>query len=382
VQSQELTRERLRRLAGIRVEAGRVLSVYVNLDPSEFATGAARASAMRSAVDEADRLAREEGGELAHDARRSLRGDVKRVSDLLATADLKGAHGLAVFASDPADLLEAVRLPRSVPNKVVVDSSPFVEPLVEMAASAVWYVLLANRRDARFFRGTAEGLVEVGRLTDEVHGQHDQGGWSQARYQRSIENEAMHHLRRSSQELLGQYRRAPFDHLLLGAPEDAYTILVGELHTYLRERLRGRIEIDVETATASEVHQAARAVIERCERERQDELLARLQEAVGAGRRGAARLPDVLRALNEQRVETLLVDERFSAAGVECPRCGWLGVGTEGSVCPADGSSLEARDDVTEKAVERGLMQDAEIAVLRGRPELGAYGGIAAVLRF
>jgi peptide subunit release factor 1 (eRF1) len=80
-------------------------------------------------------------------------------------------------------------------------------------------------------------------------------------------------------------------------------------------------------------------------------------------------------------VEALLLAEGFAAAGVECGDCGWLGAGSE-TECPADGSELERRDDVAEPAIERAIRQDAEIAFLRERPELGPHGGVAALLRF
>ena len=42
----------------------------------------------------------------------------------------EGARGVAVFACGPAGLLEVVRVPHPLPAKVVIDDSPFVEPLL------------------------------------------------------------------------------------------------------------------------------------------------------------------------------------------------------------------------------------------------------------
>jgi peptide subunit release factor 1 (eRF1) len=50
-------------------------------------------------------------------------------------------------------------------------------------------VALVSRADARFLRGGREGLTEEGRVSDDIHGQHDQGGWSQARYERSVDQD-------------------------------------------------------------------------------------------------------------------------------------------------------------------------------------------------
>ena len=72
MQVREPSRETVRRLAELRVDDGRVLSVYINLDPSRFGTGPARSTAIRSVIDEAARRAREVDGELSHEARTAL----------------------------------------------------------------------------------------------------------------------------------------------------------------------------------------------------------------------------------------------------------------------------------------------------------------------
>ena len=69
---------RLRRLADVHPDRGRVLSVYLNLDPSELPTPAARSSAVTSILTEAAHRV-EEAGELAGDERRALRTDLERV---------------------------------------------------------------------------------------------------------------------------------------------------------------------------------------------------------------------------------------------------------------------------------------------------------------
>ena len=55
-------RDQLRRLAELRLDRPVVLSLYLNLDPSEFATPPARKTAVRSLVDEAERRLREGNG--------------------------------------------------------------------------------------------------------------------------------------------------------------------------------------------------------------------------------------------------------------------------------------------------------------------------------
>ena len=386
MQANEVTTERLRRLAEARPgRGGKVLSVYVDLDPSEFATGPARATAITSVLDEAERELRD-APQLERGAREGLRSGLERVRSFLEQEfDPSGAHGVALFCDSGADLFEALKLPVGVGHRAVIDDTPFVEPLAGMDAGARFLVVLCNRRLGRLLLGSADGLREVARVESDVHGQHRQGGLSQPRYERSVDNEAMQHIRRVCELVARRFGRRVLDGVLLGAPDETIGRLQDELPSGMRERVVGRVEVDVETASAEDVLRAAGGEMERIHREREDETLDRLREGLSGGPRpAAARIADVLVALNERRVETLVIAAGTTAGGRECPQCGWLGVA--GETCPADGTPTIARADIVGAAIQRALMQSADVRVLARRGAdagpLDTYGGIGAVLRF
>jgi peptide chain release factor subunit 1 len=372
-------RDELRRLSELRLDRPVVLSLYLDLDPGEFATPPARATAIRSLLDEADRRLRGHDG-LSHDDRTDLEaslGEARKLLEHDLPAD--GAHAVAVFACRPAGLFEVVKLPRSVQNRVEIRRSPLVGPLARLERRERWCVALVNRRDARLFRGSPDGLREIEQIHDTVFGQHDQGGLAQARYQRGIEKEKDDHLKHTAEALMKHYKRRPFQRLIVGGPREVVADFESKLHGYLSERLSGRIEVDVENSSAEQVLGAARPRFEELEDEREAEALERL----GEGGRAAVGLDDTLRALNERRVETLLLDEQFAAAGISCPDCGWLGVGDE-RTCPVDGRELDRLDDLTDAAIELALQGAAEITAMRHRREQfeERAGGVAALLRF
>src|SRR5215212_7096226 len=78
MQANDITRERLRRLAQTRPAQAKVLSLFLNLDPREFATAPARSTEVRSMVDRAARMVRDDES-LTHAERASLRADLERV---------------------------------------------------------------------------------------------------------------------------------------------------------------------------------------------------------------------------------------------------------------------------------------------------------------
>jgi peptide chain release factor subunit 1 len=374
-----ITRDHLRRLAQIKPERGRVLSVILNLDPAEFATPPARSTAVTSVLTKAAHRIEEADG-LDHDERSALREDVERVREALMASDLaqNGTRAVAVYACKPADLLEVVRITRPVESTVVLDRSPYLEPLVAEAHEERWCVLLANRRNARFFVGDGGSLEETDRVEDDVHSQHDQGGWSQARYQRGVEKEKDDHLVHVADVAFGAYKERGFDRLLVGAPDELVGDLEQKLHPYLRERIVARLHLDVENSSVEDVRAAANAAIEDWRRHVEREALDRLAEGVGRGGRGAAGLAGVLQALNEQRVETLLVGETFHSAGGRDPETGMLYPGDHG---PGD-QELERCENIVEPAIEKAIEQSARVIKVRHHDDLGPLGGIGAVLRY
>ncbi len=347
-----ITRTRLRRLAELRPERGLVLSVFFNLDPSEFATPAARATEVNSVVTAAAHKVEEADG-LDHEERQALRADVEHVRAVLQGPDIasNATHGIAVFSCGPADLFEVVRLPHPIQSRVLLDDHPCVEPLVRTGSGERWCVLLVNRRTARIFLGTPDGLEEIDHIEDDVHRQHDQGGWSQARFQRGIEQEKLNHLGHTLDTLFGRFKQQPFDHLVVGAPDETVAEVEEKLHPYLRARLAGRLGIDVENSSPVAVQAAAAEVVDRHVAAVEREALDRMHQGIGRGDRGVSGPEAVMDALEQARVEILLLAEDFDAPELD-------------------------------QALEKAITQSAEVLVVRHYDDLVMHGGIGAVLRF
>jgi peptide subunit release factor 1 (eRF1) len=382
MQTNDLTAERLRQLADLKPGNARVLSLFLNLDPRDMATPPARASEVRSLLDQADKLVKEQEG-LDHDQAKALREDLERLRSYFNNGfDAKGAHGVAIYIAGPADLFDVIKLPRPVATNVVVDDSPFIEPIADLGSRARWMVLLVSRRDGRILRGTLDGLREVDQHWDETHGKHSQGGWSQARYQRSVEEEKKDHVRATADVLFEHYKRAPADRLLIGCTEEIYPDVKGALHAYLKERLVGRFDVDVENSSADDVFRLASRAMEDDERSSERAVLDKLLQGAGSGVRAVTGLDETLVSLNERRVEKLVVDHGFVAPGAVCPQCAC--VYPQGTTeCPADGSATEARADAIESAIELAFAQSAHVRVIRYfGEEIEPLGQIGALLRF
>jgi len=381
MQTTDLDYETLRRLADLHFEEAHVLSVYLDLHPSEFATPAARATEITSVTDAAERRVRELE-DLTHDQKTALHEDVERVRAYLQSPEFSpaGAHAVAVFSARGRDFFEALRLSRSVPTQFFIDDSPFVEPLADLATAGRWAVLLVNRRKGRLLVGSADRLDEVEAFGDDVAGAMNESGGSVQRDDRAVAQEAQNHVRRVAAALFKRSERTPIDRLVVGSPRELAGEVEESLHASLRARLAGHIDIEVDHSKPTDVLSATAPLMEEDERRREREALDALQAGVASGGRGAAGLEATLAALNERRVETLLYEAGYSASGVLCRSCGWIG--PEVSECPVDAGPLDGRANVMESAVELTLEQAAEVMVVRHHDDLAVHGGIGAVLRF
>jgi peptide subunit release factor 1 (eRF1) len=361
-----------------------VVSLYLDLDPERFATAPARASQIRSLIDQAARDLEQEGSSLSHDDRIGLREDLERVRRYLLSREppFKGARALAVFCSSQDDLFEVIQIFRPVEGRIELDRTPYIEPLVLSAEARRWCVALVNRRAARIFNGPPDQLHERERIEDNVPGQHEQGGWSQANYQRSVDQDAENHLRGVADLLRRSWQRERFDRLALGGPHEVVARFEALLPEDLRTRLAPhRVEVDINSASDDQIRGAVTALVDDEERARERAALDRLAAGLATGTRAAGGIEATVEALNERRVEKLLLENGIDRRGGRCPTCGLLTVETHGT-CPADGTEIEEVEHLREATVESALVQDAEVIVIQRYPDLGPHMGMAALLRY
>jgi len=362
-----LPSEVLERLARLECDGHPVLSVYLDLDPSRFPTPAERDTELSALLSRAG----------AHDAdAKSARQAVRDHPELV-----KGAKGIAIFSCAATGALEILPLPEPVAPLAVVDTVPWLEPLAAMTATGDWGVAVISRRAARLFRGGPGGLVQFATVEDELHPRHSHGGWSQARFQRGIEQQVAEHVRHAAELLLRAHQRRPFEQLAIVASDELWPVVEADLHGDLRDRVAGVIRHDLEHAAVEEIALAVGPVVEAAERERERALISRLEDALGTGGAAAAGLDEVLATLREQRVALILLADQTSLTAGLCTRCGRLSASSDDR-CGDDGEPL-IPVDAGEHILALAAQHSTGVAVLHHESEaLLAHGQIAALLRW
>jgi peptide chain release factor subunit 1 len=371
----DLEHSMLRRLAEWDPDVP-VTSLYLTVDGRRYP----RRSDYEVRLDELLRDAKAQVNGLAGEAARSVERDLGRMSMFVREEFERGdTRGLALFSASDAGLWEEIRLPRPVRDRALVAPRAEVRMLeVLLETYGAMCTALVDFEKARLFLMQLGRIDEVHDVWDEVPGRHDQGGRSQMRMQRHVDDHRQRHLRHVAEALFALWQGHRFETLILAGPGEAHQELERDLHEYLRRRVRARVVLPM-TATTEEVRARTLEVEEELERTAERDAVARLGDAVAVGR-GVTGLDDTLGALAEGRVGELLVRLDLRAPGARCATCGRLSASVR--ACSSCGGQTDEVADVVEVAVAVAYGQGCRVETVVEDEQLVALGGTGALLRF
>jgi peptide chain release factor subunit 1 len=376
-----VTWDGLRDLAGFRAQNGCAVSLYLDLDPSVTPTSQDFATHANALIDEIERSEAARRPELTHEQREGMRRDVQRLRDYFANEfDREGMRGLAVFCAWLDNLWQLLPLSAAVPDLVKVNRSLYLAPLVSLVGRGEGaLVLVVGRERGDLYRLRAGRLEEVLEQTDETPGRHDQGGWSQARYQRHIEKLVHDHLKDVADHVDRQFRRLRGPRVIVVASEEARAELEAALSHEVRKAVIGWTTAEAH-ASPAELLAHVEPLLESWRGEQEATAVDRWREEAGRNGRAAAGWGPTLEAASDGRVEVLLFQDGSERAAWECPACGR--VNSEGGACPLDGTAMERQNDGLDLAVHQTLAHGGTVWALSQRRDLEPVEGIGALLRF
>ena len=376
--STTISLDALRELAAFRAERGCALSLYLDLDPSSSPTAGDVAARVRSLLSEGAKLLR---NDLSGAERDGVRADLGRLERFFeAEFERDGASGFAVFAAGSDEAWQTLALAAPVPDSITVAREFHLAPLVPLVGRGSGVlVAVVSRERGTLYRLRDSRLVEIADLTEEAPSRHDQGGWSQSRFQRSIDEQAGQHYRAVADELERRFRRLGRPRVVIVSTADAKPEITEALGHELADAVIGWAHAEAH-AGAAQVHAAVAPVVEDWRRRSEDEALERWKEETGRAARGAAGWAETLEAASDGRVELLLYRGGIQHDAVRCPQCGRVQAG--GETCPLDGARLERSDKGLDLAVRQTLAHGGDVLAVSERQDLDPAGGIGAILRF
>ena len=312
----------------------------------------------------------------------ALKADFDRIRDYFESEfDRDGAQGLAIFSAGLDNVWRPRPLIQSVPDKVHVGREFHLAPLVPLVGRGEGAIVAVVGRERGDLLRLASGrLGEIADRTVEIPGRHDQGGWSQSRFQRHIEKLVGEHLREVAEELDRRVRamRSPkVDRRLLG--RDARRVRgVAVEGDPGRRSSAGRMPRRTHRLPTCSSWRAPSS--RRRAPRRRARSIERWREEAGRGGRASSGWSETLEAASDERIEVLLYAESADQEAWQCPACGRLSAA--GGQCPLDGTEMEQRDDGLDLAVHQTVAHGGTVWAVTAHHDLDPVEGIGALLRY
>jgi hypothetical protein len=374
--------QEVRELVDFAPEGFLVTSFFLNCDASQFPSDDLFETSFNSTIHEAESRRKEIEDSLSHDGEQSLRDDLARIRDFVSDElDRTNTNGLAIFACSGQDFWQVIQLPTAIESGIVFGSHPQVSRIATyLSRDKPTAILLTDRQNARILTLKGGELREWSTFTDFVPQRSTQGGWSQMRYQRRVDNFAKHHVDHAAELVLKLLQHYPFDWLILGTEVQVEHDLKNDMHPYLKDRVIGEIHLRID-AGIDEILEKANELREQTEGRLIADLMARVQEYTGAGGRGTIGLAETLQALNEQKVHILLVQEGYAVPGSECRNCGML-FAEQRDRCSACNEPATPVENVVDSAMQRAFELGSTVEVATETDQLEPIKCVGSIMYY
>jgi peptide subunit release factor 1 (eRF1) len=367
-----ITAETVNRIIQFQGDGLPVVSLYVAIDPGISQSDVH--SHVTSLLDRIDGLAKDR--DLEHEPRLSVRGDIERIKERLSE-ELWQPKGLAVFSCSGRGFYEEVSLPRAVRDRILIDDAAFVRPMLAVLDEyRRACVVLVDKEWARAWEVYQDEMQELTTFKDRL-GKFD--NYAGGDVDRIRNEQSKRHYRRVVQVLDELFRTDRYDLLVVGGHDFEIPAFLGFLPRDLRDRLAGSFSIDPPTATAAEIRAGADGVLQRYESDQERKAVAEVLNRAAAGGLAAVGIPACLWAGSVAAIQTLLVQEGVTAAGVVCDDSGWLALA--GDTCPLSGKPTRPTPDVIDDLVQAVIDEGGSIEHVEADTPLQQHT-LAAALRF
>jgi peptide chain release factor subunit 1 len=374
-----LTWDDVRRLAEYRAKRGSAISLYLDLAPTDSPTPRDASARLNALLADGQKDAAPRG--LGHEEKEALKRDFERIERYFEHEFVRdGAHGVAVFCAGLDDVFIQLHLADPVPDGIKVEREFYLAPLAPLVGRGDGaLVAVLNRERGSLYRLRAGRLEQAADLSEEQPRRHDQGGWSQSRFQRHIDELAAEHFRRVAEAVDRRVRQGRGTRLVVACPEEIRSDFEGLLSQQARQALVGWAAVEAHAGPV-EVQSAVEPLLERAREEEEGAQLERWREELGRDGRAVGGWARTLEAASDARVETLIYGDGAQHDAWQCPQCGRAAA--EAGSCPLDGSTLERRREGLDVALHQTLAQGGTICVVRDRRDLEPVEGIGALLRY
>jgi peptide subunit release factor 1 (eRF1) len=315
--------------------------------------------------------------------RQSFDADLEKITKYLEDNLEPSANGLAIFACAAADLFEAIQLVAPVDeNRLYVYNQPHLYHLLRIDDENPRYAaMLTDANSARIF------VFGLGDTLDreQVRGKKVQrvkvGGWSQARYQRRVQNAHQSHAKETVEALDRITREENIRHVILAGDPQIIPVMRDQMPKHLADKLIDVLKLDLK-ASDQEIFQATLERMRQEDANTDAEKVERLFREYRARGLAVVGAEDTLEALANGQVDELLVSTALEQAHGE-ERSVEAILAPEIPDSSGDTETDEPRPAlIADLLVTKAKQTDAAVSFVQDATLLADVGGVGAFLRW
>ncbi len=298
-------------------------------------------------------------------------------------------RSIAIFSCYPQGFFRAYPLAIPVRNMIDVTDRPSVKQLTNMMDSYGGYgVALVDRQGARVFYFHLGELQEQEGVLGEAVKRTKRGGASSmpgrrggtAGKTRAVEETVDRNMKDAADFAVQFFETKRVRRVLIGGTDDNVAQFRTLLPKSWQSLVTGSFPISM-TASHIEVLEKALEAGREAEAHREQKLVKNLIDSAAKGGNAVTGLEETLTAVNENRVQTLVIADGFRKSGYYCPGCERLALSQNGG-CEGCGGEPEGIRDVVEVAITNVLRRKGSIEVVHVNGEFEEAGNIGALLRY
>ena len=323
--------------------------------------------------------------------RESLDRDIERITRFLENDLDPSANSVTIFACSAGELFETIQSAGIIPQHGLhIGDRPHLYPLARLESQSPRYAaVVTDTNTAHILVFSAGELVADREVKNVKTRSTSQGGWSQARYQRHIENFHLQHVKEVVDALDRVVQAEGITHILISCDEVTLPLLREQLPKHLAEKIVDHMRIEAHAA-AGEVMKASMEVMNKLNAKTDREKVEAAVGAYRAGGLGVVDPEDTLAALIKGQVEELLITadlQRMQAM----PMGSSIGTANDGAIAEPVLESISAGEPaatqpevvrLADELIAKAKQTGARITFIEEGELLSEYGGVAALLRF
>jgi peptide chain release factor subunit 1 len=379
--------DQLARLAAFEPSPYPVISLYLNTQPNQHGRDNFQ-SFVRKELKARAQTYPERSSE-----REMLQRDMERIASYLEGQVRPSANGVAIFACDAGELFEAVQIDAPLGDHwLYVGDQPHLYPLARLVSQYPRYaVVLADTNRTRILVISQGGITRDTPVQGVKTRRTTQGGWSQARYQRHVENYHLHHIKDVVERLEKIVAAEGISQIVISGDPVVIPLLREQLTKTLAEKVVDEISLGADVAQ-DEVIKATLETMKEADAKTDREKVDAAVGAYRAGGLGAVGPDATLLALTNGQVDELLITASLaSLEGLRGGAAAQMAVANDSAIAEpavepsmagepssADAGTVRLADELVTKAHQTG----ARICFVEDAALLEPYGGVAATLRY